>query len=99
MVSSRTSQNVTIEETPVLLQVGAETTSGKGVTVQLPLKFLFLLEQESVSEWDGGEWRKSDSEEVGERRIMLQMLCLKVQVTFPWASCKCLHIVSLSTVK
>lgn len=37
--SLRTSQNVTIEETPVLLQIDAKTTSGKGVTVQLPFDF------------------------------------------------------------
>lgn len=82
MVSSRTSQNVTIEETPVLLQLDAETTSGKGVTVQLPFEFLFLLEQESVSEWDGGDWRKSDSEEVRERRI-IQMLVFECASDVP----------------
>lgn len=40
----------------------------------MPFEFLFLLEEESVSEWDGGDWRKNDRQEVGERRIMIQML-------------------------
>lgn len=39
----------------------------------MPFEFLFLLEEESVSEWDGGDWRKNDRQEVGERRI-IQML-------------------------
>ena len=43
MVSFRTPQNITIKETSVPKQVSAETTSGKGVTVQLPLESLFLL--------------------------------------------------------
>lgn len=56
MVRFRTSQNVAIKETPVLKQVSAETTSGKGVTVQLLLESLFLLlEQEYMSELGGGQ--------------------------------------------
>ena len=43
-VSSRTSQNVTIEETPVLLQIDAETTSGKrGLQFSCLLTFWFCL--------------------------------------------------------
>lgn len=48
LVSSRTSQNVTIKETPVLKQFATETTSAKGVTVQFPLYLSFCVWSKNI---------------------------------------------------
>lgn len=84
-VSPRTSQNVTIEETPVFLQVDAETTMERGLQFSCLSSFCFCFWSKNLcqSGMEGINWRKSDSEEVREKRIMIQMLVFECASDIP----------------
>lgn len=91
-MSFRTSQNVTVQETPV--QKPQVQRGYSSVTFRIFVSASGARTYVRVG-WKAGNWEKSENK--GSRRyrgiVIKKRLCLDVEMRFPWASFKCLHTV------